>query len=520
MPGNHWNDNERRLGQIWQQQETDYPQLAGISIKGQPGLRGITDLDVNFQYPVTVICGKNGCGKTTVLALAALAFHPPKNHYCRQAKRGKDRAYYTFSDFFFKGHGDPDISGLEIEWRFSDPNLQRKRIKKQTAKWMNYHSRPERPVHYIGAGRIVPAVELSVLRQHFKGGARFSGGKARVDQLSSEFRERLSRVLGRDYNEAGQMKSGRYAIRRCTYRSSYSSFNMGAGEDTLIDLFYLLQETPRGSLIVIEEIELGLHPQAQIKLAQELVGIALSKQLQIITSSHSEPFIDNVPRPARILLEYTGGSHQVTYSPTTRFALGHITGHSFAELKIYCEDGFAAGLINQIVPGPDRQRIQIVPVGGWTEVVRQYKAHMRGRFKERCLPVFDGDVEDAGVCAQLKSERDCNPAAGCEKPCWAKLPGSTSPEEWVLMKLIENTSYLEQFVQLIGYEEQMDYLKGQLEEVKAAANAHGIGHELSRRLNIPREDVGRYMMVAVQKDEECVKLVDRIKAALDEEGSN
>ena len=51
--------------------------LRSISIKGRPGLRGIQDLSINFNYPLTVISGKNGCGKTTALALAALGFHSP-----------------------------------------------------------------------------------------------------------------------------------------------------------------------------------------------------------------------------------------------------------------------------------------------------------------------------------------------------------------------------------------------------------------------------------------------------------
>lgn len=525
MPGGRLNDDERSLKQMWLN-HAQYPrsQLTGISITGQPGLRGITDLSIDFRYPITVICGKNGCGKTTVLALAALAFHPPKGHYCRQAKRGQDRGYYTFGDFFFKGHGDPDISGLEIEWRFSDPNVQRKRIKKQSAKWMRYDSRPERPVHYVGASRIVPAVELSVLRQHFRGGVRFSSTRARVEQLNSEFKDKLSRVLGRSYSEAGQMKSGRYAIRRCTYRSAYSSFNMGAGEDTLIDLFYLLQETPNGSLIVIEEIELGLHPQAQIELAQELVKLARSKQFQIITSSHSEPFIDHLPRDARILLEFTGSSHQVTYGPTTRFALAHITGKSLTEMKVYCEDPFAAELLTRIVQGPDRERIQVVPIGGWTQVIEQFEAHRRGQFKERCFLIVDGDVENAKICKELKklkycnttSEHNCNPSSGCEQGYWTKLPGSTSPEKWVLTKLIENADYFKSFAHGLKYEtdEDMDRLKGVLEEVRAAADTHDIVYELSIRLNVSQEYVAREMTAAVQQSEECVQLANEIRKVL------
>jgi hypothetical protein len=33
---------------------------------------------------------------------------------------------------------------------------------------MQYERRPERPVHYLGVSRCIPAIEQSVLRGHFK----------------------------------------------------------------------------------------------------------------------------------------------------------------------------------------------------------------------------------------------------------------------------------------------------------------------------------------------------------------
>ena len=38
-------------------------------------IRGLRKLTVDFRYPITAIAGRNGSYKTTVLALAACAFH-------------------------------------------------------------------------------------------------------------------------------------------------------------------------------------------------------------------------------------------------------------------------------------------------------------------------------------------------------------------------------------------------------------------------------------------------------------
>ena len=48
--------------------------LAGVRLKG---IRGIDDLRVVFDYPVSVIAGGNATGKSTVLFAAACAYKVP-----------------------------------------------------------------------------------------------------------------------------------------------------------------------------------------------------------------------------------------------------------------------------------------------------------------------------------------------------------------------------------------------------------------------------------------------------------
>jgi predicted ATPase len=59
-------------------------------------IRGLQDLEINFQYPITAIAGRNGSGKTTLLSLAACAFHAPRRGY---KLKGRKNPYYTISDF-------------------------------------------------------------------------------------------------------------------------------------------------------------------------------------------------------------------------------------------------------------------------------------------------------------------------------------------------------------------------------------------------------------------------------------
>ncbi len=130
----------------------------------------------------------------------------------------------------------------------------------------------------------------------------------------------------------------------------------------------MLQKSPKGSLIVIEEIEIGLHPEALIRLAKHLTEICWEKKFQIIVSTHSSYFIDSLPREARLLIQKAGTEHIITKHPTTRLAVGLMSGRLVTELNIYCKDNFAELLIESSLSGEARKRTRIIPVGSKSEL--------------------------------------------------------------------------------------------------------------------------------------------------------
>lgn len=73
MPGIHLNDTERRLKKLWDN-NTEIPFLTGISINDGTAIRGMKNCRVDFKYPITVFCGKNGSGKTTFFAVSCFSF--------------------------------------------------------------------------------------------------------------------------------------------------------------------------------------------------------------------------------------------------------------------------------------------------------------------------------------------------------------------------------------------------------------------------------------------------------------
>jgi energy-coupling factor transporter ATP-binding protein EcfA2 len=485
MPGSRMNDTERHLENWWNSTTTNFinPVLSGISIKGTPGLRGITDLDITFEYPFTVICGQNGSGKTTLLALAALAFHSPEGHHSYQARNYKPRnlkSYYTFVDFFFKGSNDPDITGVEIVWKYRGARISEKKIRKQSRKWMKYETRPKRPVHYFGASRILPAIERNVLRNHF----RVKSSQQKNIHLNDDFREIFCRILSRPYADATVTMSKKYSLRSCVYGSTYTSFNMGAGEDTLIEMLYYLQQALEGSLIVIEEIELGLHPEAQKKFAEELLKITLAKKFQIITSSHSSEFIDNVPRNSRILIQRIGPSyHNIVKAPTTRYAMGFLHGAPKHELTIYCEDPFAEKMIKKAITPDIRRRTRIIGVGGIDQIAKQCGGHVRADFPGKYLGVFDGDVNIAEGEAKIIREMPSNIVSiNC-----SSLPGNNlEPEKWVLREILDNESFLEN-LKFELKEDNIETIRSSLQRL-VVLDHHDIVYGFKQNMGLDYED--------------------------------
>lgn len=506
MPGVHLNDIEKRLKKKWDDANAFKNPLLGISIKGQnASLRGISDLIIEFKYPVTVICGKNGVGKTTILSLATLAFNGDKNFQPRGTQGG--RRYYTFSDFFYKGPQDSDCHGIEIKWTYKSSNGIR--ITKRSKKWMRYERRPKVAVQYLGASRIISAMEQRVLRSHFKPGK--TEAKSQISSLNEKFLGYLSSVLSREYSQAEELSHKTYHLRVCSTTATYSSFNMGAGEDVLINLLSLIQSMPDNSLCVIEEIELGIHPEALGKLAEVLQAIAMEKRMQFIISSHSEAFIDNLPREARILLCRREASenhitHKLFACPTTRFAMGEISLRSEPEMRVYCEDSFAKEIIQRALPNSVRKRIEVIAFGSKSEFKNIYKWHCLTSKKMKHLLVWDGDVTDQEVNEQLN---------GVEGVNYCFLHSNGNPERNVIEAIYNSSEGIERCISSFRFEDKEE-TKSLLCQILSLEDSHNFGYELSQKTGLSEVTVSEKLLeiYASIADKELKKLSDIVELCL------
>jgi ABC-type thiamine transport system ATPase subunit len=498
MPGRNLSNDEQHLLGFWGAPPNNLPRplLRAIEITGGNGLRTLGGVRLPFNYPITAICGKNGTGKSTALALAALAFHTPANWYVpwtnarqRSSKSNEDRSYHIFQDFFVYGRSEQPPNGVEVTWRYfatgADTSLT---FRKTAKKWGAYSRRPEREVAYSPLSRMIPAHEMNSVRQAFQE----PGANVTTLAFNQQYREYVAYVMGVGYQDVDVQNTKRLNFANCRTGFAYSGFNMGGGENCVVELFRLLRSLPFCGLLVIEEIESCLHPEAQVRLAEVLVKICREKKVQIICSTHSETFLDALPRQGRLLLSKDHGNNGVVEAPSTRFAIYEMKGQIQPELTIYCEDGVAAVLIEEAIAYEDRCRLRIVDVGSNVTVIRQAVSHLRGGFPGQCLCILDGDCTAPQIEGWIVSERGANAAIA---PLYEILPGNNlPPERWVLEQLAFE-DYRNQFAEQLGC--ARDQASEHANAMRVDLNHHNASYTLSRRTGFDETECVRRLMRSV-----------------------
>src|SRR5262245_29425992 len=98
----------------WFQKDSSAHSLFAIEI-ARGHLRGLHSISVSFAYPITAIAGQNGVGKTTLLALAACAYHNTDIAY---NPLGRRNPYYTISDFFIQSAVEQPVEGMVLRYKY------------------------------------------------------------------------------------------------------------------------------------------------------------------------------------------------------------------------------------------------------------------------------------------------------------------------------------------------------------------------------------------------------------------
>lgn len=410
-------------------------------------LRGLNALDIPFEYPITAIAGKNGAGKSTILALACCAFHAPSTGF--KLPRRKN-SYYTFSDFFVQHGSEASPQGLLIVYDIAHNNWKvssqfptgigvgtQVRKKMKGGKWNDYDTRVKRTVVFLGIERIVPHSERSQSRSYsrvFKD-VPSKGWEHKV-------RDAVGAILGKTYDDFRYLEHSKYSLPIVKCGSTiYSGFNMGAGENALFEIFSTVYAAGAGTLLVLDEIELGLHAEAQRRFIDRLKDVCLEMQVQVVCTTHSKEIFDCLPNDARFFLESVNGKTRVTPGVSAEFAFSKMSAITGLEADVLVEDEVARSIVLATLPAQLRSRATFTVIGSATALARQLSAiYVRGETKP-VLALFDGDQlpkhNENLEHAKRLAERPKPDFDEWYKQRVSYLPGDIWPELWLLQKGLE-----------------------------------------------------------------------------------
>lgn len=366
-------------------------------------VRGFADREVTFDFPVTALIGPNGGGKTTILGAAALIY--------------EDVAPRTF--FAKSGAYDSSMKDWSIEYDLFDRDLSARTSVARTAsykraKWNR--SAVTRPVLIFGVERTLPATERRELVKAV--GGKFAA--ARESALSERVADHVSQILGKPIEGYSRLEvdtAGRVTMfaGQTATGAGYSEFHFGAGEASIIRIVAGVEAVEENALILIEEIENGLHPVATRRVVEYLLTVARRKKCQVIFTTHSKDALDPLP-PRAIWAAYDG---DVLQGKLDIAALSVITGRVEAELAIFVEDEFAQLMTLAALRyygNIELKAIKIQPMGGAgpaLKVNEQHNIDPTAQYPSICL--LDADQED-----KVDSVRKVY-----------SLPGIGSPERYV-----------------------------------------------------------------------------------------
>lgn len=230
-------------------------------------IRGVSNLDIPINFPITAIAGRNGSGKSTVLALACCAYHNLKNGF--QASNRKQK-YYTYADFFIQHSEEVSPEGISINYDFAHNNWSvsahnkekiqigtQERRKKRGGKWSDYSSRVDRNCVFIGIERIVPHSEKSQsksYKRHFLN-SKHNGWEDRVKDI-------VGKILNKTYDEFKIVSHSKYKLPIAKIDNiCFSGFNMAPVKMHCLRFFPLFSVALRAHSLSLMKLSLGCTPQ-------------------------------------------------------------------------------------------------------------------------------------------------------------------------------------------------------------------------------------------------------------------
>lgn len=277
--------------------------------------RALNNVDIEFGESITLLCGKNGVSKSSILGIAAQIFSFRTDYESgrllsslRQITgkifKSKYSEHFRISEKFdrpgsmavdielYDGYTGQDAKAkLELMKRGKLPRPVVRNNSTVGKKRGNTSRNFTHPVIFLGLKRLVPIASRRYKIAHY-------------DYLMSHKEDfvRLSNaLLNREFSSA--TGTGGTISSAVAHGGNYDQDSVSAGEDNAGQIilalmsFRKLQEEYadyKGGLLLIDEADAGLFPRAQVNLFRVLEKECKKLNLQVVMTSHSPTLINCV----------------------------------------------------------------------------------------------------------------------------------------------------------------------------------------------------------------------------------
>ncbi len=355
-------------------------------------LRGIKhlELELPLQAGLYAITGKNGSGKSTAMAAIANLF------------------YGDILKSYFIGCADEKSV---INYNFKNIN---KKIRYKDEQWQETSEKIY--IHGFYEGSLIHGNRFRDVYYT----ALVRATKVRKEELidAPEYvKENLGLILHNDKNHYSNLKKMRSdsAKKLFSFRSSpyflldgdklISQLSLSTGENLLLSLLHSIFYTAAKRipseheyLILLDEVELALHPIALIRLLNFLHTLSKQQNAAIYFSTHSTDLIKNIsPNKIFFLNKHADRTVEVITPCYPAYATRNIYMNDGYDYVILVEDVLAKKIINGVLlkEGLLKSKlVHILPSGGWDQVLSIHKDIQNSKVlgsSTRIMSMLDGD---------------------------------------------------------------------------------------------------------------------------------
>lgn len=219
--------------------------------------------------------------------------------------------------------------------------------------------------------------------------------------------ESVNKILQKNYRSARYISHKLYdrhafspSVIFETASRSYSECFAGSGELAVVNYVLALENLKPYDLLLLDEPETSLHPGAQEKLTEHLLKIVNEKHVQVIISTHSPTFVQLLPSAALVVLEETHIGIAPRLMPTKASAFARLGLIDKEKITVLTEDNLLKAVVDRAVarlPKHIRDKVVVVPADlGVSEMLsNQVRAHIQASAK--VIMVLDGDQREVAA---------------------------------------------------------------------------------------------------------------------------